>query len=271
MRTAPARRSRTAGPVVEPKTGRTYFLDYPCDLKPGEKVTLVLSLHGGGSYGNWQRHYFPILDSGRQASPRGRDAVHADPRLGADGRRISAEHHGLADRADRREEHQIVLARRTQLWRHDVQPHRLHRLLQGQGRRLALAVRRADRSGGNPRRFRSRRARRRPRQPAGAQTPPAPPRPPSPSRPSTAPTARGRPGRAQPSHRNATSTTSSRPANTNSLRCPKNLPGPTNTSAVRASASARSSMPRPAMSTAPAIPTAPASPGASSRVPAQPK
>ena len=48
--------------MVELKTGRTYFLDYPCDLKPGEKVTLVLSLHGGGSYGNWQRHYFPMLD-----------------------------------------------------------------------------------------------------------------------------------------------------------------------------------------------------------------
>jgi hypothetical protein len=52
----------SGGSVVEPKTGRTYYLDYPCDLKPGEKVTLVLSLHGGGSYGNWQRHYFPILD-----------------------------------------------------------------------------------------------------------------------------------------------------------------------------------------------------------------
>ena len=50
------------GPVVDPKTGRTYFLDYPCDLKPGEKVTLVLSLHGGGSYGNWHRNYFPMLD-----------------------------------------------------------------------------------------------------------------------------------------------------------------------------------------------------------------
>lgn len=50
------------GPVVEPKTGRNYFLDYPCNLKPGEKVTFVLSLHGGGSYGNWQRHYFPLLD-----------------------------------------------------------------------------------------------------------------------------------------------------------------------------------------------------------------
>lgn len=50
------------GNVVEMKTRRTYFLDYPCDLKPGEKVTFILSLHGGGSYGNWQRHYFPLLD-----------------------------------------------------------------------------------------------------------------------------------------------------------------------------------------------------------------
>lgn len=50
------------GPIVEMKTRRTYFLDYPCDLKPGEKVTLILSLHGFGSYGNWQRHYFPLLD-----------------------------------------------------------------------------------------------------------------------------------------------------------------------------------------------------------------
>jgi pimeloyl-ACP methyl ester carboxylesterase len=50
------------GPVVEMKSRRPYFLDYPCDLKPGEKVTFILSLHGFGSYGNWQRHYFPILD-----------------------------------------------------------------------------------------------------------------------------------------------------------------------------------------------------------------
>src|SRR5215471_3379890 len=50
------------GPVVEMKTRRTYFLDYPCDLKPGEKVTFILSLHGAGSYANWQRHYFPIVD-----------------------------------------------------------------------------------------------------------------------------------------------------------------------------------------------------------------
>jgi pimeloyl-ACP methyl ester carboxylesterase len=58
----PGDRVINQGPVVEMKTRRPYFLDYPCDLKSGEKVTLVLSLHGGGSYGNWQRHYFPIMD-----------------------------------------------------------------------------------------------------------------------------------------------------------------------------------------------------------------
>lgn len=52
----------SGGPVVEAKTGRNYFLDYPCDLGRDEKVTFVLSLHGAGSYGNWQRHYFPIAD-----------------------------------------------------------------------------------------------------------------------------------------------------------------------------------------------------------------
>ncbi len=50
------------GPVVEMETRRPYFLDYPCDLKAGEKVTFILSLHGAGSYGNWQRHYFPVMD-----------------------------------------------------------------------------------------------------------------------------------------------------------------------------------------------------------------
>lgn len=50
------------GPVVEQETGRGYFLDYPCDLRPGEEVTFVMSLHGFGSYGNWQRHYFPLVD-----------------------------------------------------------------------------------------------------------------------------------------------------------------------------------------------------------------
>jgi hypothetical protein len=50
------------GNAVDAKTGRRFFLDYPCDLRPGEKVTFVLNLHGGGSIGNWQRHYFPIVD-----------------------------------------------------------------------------------------------------------------------------------------------------------------------------------------------------------------
>ena len=50
------------GNAVESKTGRRFFLDYPCDLKHGEKVTFILSLHGAGSYGNWQRHYFPLVD-----------------------------------------------------------------------------------------------------------------------------------------------------------------------------------------------------------------
>jgi pimeloyl-ACP methyl ester carboxylesterase len=58
----PGDRVINPGPEVEMNSRRTYFLDYPCDLKRGEEVTVVLSLHGGGSYANWQRHYFPILD-----------------------------------------------------------------------------------------------------------------------------------------------------------------------------------------------------------------
>jgi hypothetical protein len=50
------------GNAVEPRTGRRFFLDYPCDLKAGEPVVFVLNLHGAGSIGNWQRHYFPIID-----------------------------------------------------------------------------------------------------------------------------------------------------------------------------------------------------------------
>jgi hypothetical protein len=50
------------GAAVESKTGRNFFLDYPCNLKAGEKVTFILSLHGAGSIGNWHRHYFPLID-----------------------------------------------------------------------------------------------------------------------------------------------------------------------------------------------------------------
>jgi hypothetical protein len=50
------------GNARDPKTGREFFLDYPCDLKRGEKVTFILNIHGAGSIGNWQRHYFPAKD-----------------------------------------------------------------------------------------------------------------------------------------------------------------------------------------------------------------
>jgi hypothetical protein len=50
------------GNATDPKTGRKFFLDYPCDLKPGEKVVFILNIHGAGSIGNWQRHYFPAVD-----------------------------------------------------------------------------------------------------------------------------------------------------------------------------------------------------------------
>jgi poly(3-hydroxybutyrate) depolymerase len=58
----PVDQVRADGNAVEPKSGRKFFLDFPCDLKPNEEVTFVLSLHGAGSIGNWQRHYFPIVD-----------------------------------------------------------------------------------------------------------------------------------------------------------------------------------------------------------------
>ena len=50
------------GAATEPKTGRKFFLDYACDLKRGEKVAVILNLHGAGSIGNWQRSYFPAVD-----------------------------------------------------------------------------------------------------------------------------------------------------------------------------------------------------------------
>lgn len=50
------------GNATDPKTGRKFFLDYPCNLKPGDKVVFILNIHGAGSIGNWQRHYFPAFD-----------------------------------------------------------------------------------------------------------------------------------------------------------------------------------------------------------------
>jgi pimeloyl-ACP methyl ester carboxylesterase len=48
--------------AIDDKTGRKFYLDDPDDLKPGEPVTFLLSMHGGGSVGGWQRLYFPALD-----------------------------------------------------------------------------------------------------------------------------------------------------------------------------------------------------------------
>ena len=51
-----------SGETVELKTRRTFFLDCPADYRPGDKVNILLSLHGFGSYANWQRNYFPAMD-----------------------------------------------------------------------------------------------------------------------------------------------------------------------------------------------------------------
>ena len=50
------------GEAVEPNSGRRFYLDFPCDLKPGEKINFILSIHGATSNGAWMRHYFPALD-----------------------------------------------------------------------------------------------------------------------------------------------------------------------------------------------------------------
>jgi hypothetical protein len=47
---------------VDAESGRKYTLDEPDDLRADEAVTLILSLHGGGSVGAWQRLYFPAAD-----------------------------------------------------------------------------------------------------------------------------------------------------------------------------------------------------------------
>lgn len=47
---------------VDETSGRKFYLDEPDGLKPGEPLTFILSLHGGGSVGAWQRAYFPACD-----------------------------------------------------------------------------------------------------------------------------------------------------------------------------------------------------------------
>ena len=57
-----AAKTAVRGNVTDPLTGRQFFLDYPCDLQPGEGVVFILNIHGAGSIANWQRHYFPAMD-----------------------------------------------------------------------------------------------------------------------------------------------------------------------------------------------------------------
>jgi hypothetical protein len=45
--------------VVDEKTGRKFYLAYPGPLGSDDRVTFLLNLHGGGSFGAWQRLYFP--------------------------------------------------------------------------------------------------------------------------------------------------------------------------------------------------------------------
>jgi hypothetical protein len=47
---------------VEPKSGRQFILQYPCDLKENEKVLLILNIHGAGSSSSYQHRYFPAGD-----------------------------------------------------------------------------------------------------------------------------------------------------------------------------------------------------------------
>lgn len=47
--------------VIDESTGRKFYLDTPDD-HAGRPVTFLLSLHGGGSFGAWQRLYFPAHD-----------------------------------------------------------------------------------------------------------------------------------------------------------------------------------------------------------------
>ena len=48
--------------AVDADSGRKFYLEDPDDLKPGEPVTFILNLHGGGSVGAWQQKYFPAVD-----------------------------------------------------------------------------------------------------------------------------------------------------------------------------------------------------------------
>jgi pimeloyl-ACP methyl ester carboxylesterase len=51
-----------ANNAVEPKSGRQFVLQYPCDLQHDEQVVLILNIHGAGSSSSYQHRYFPAGD-----------------------------------------------------------------------------------------------------------------------------------------------------------------------------------------------------------------
>jgi pimeloyl-ACP methyl ester carboxylesterase len=48
--------------VVDEKTGRKFYLAHPGQPGSDDHLTFLLNLHGGGSFGAWQRLYFPAKD-----------------------------------------------------------------------------------------------------------------------------------------------------------------------------------------------------------------
>src|SRR3989442_14291555 len=48
--------------AVDDKTGRKFYLASPEPLRDDDQLTFILNLHGGGSFGAWQRLYFPAQD-----------------------------------------------------------------------------------------------------------------------------------------------------------------------------------------------------------------
>ena len=128
------------GNVVEMKTRRTYFLDYPCDLKAGEKVTFILAPPRRRFVRELAAPLLPAARLQGRAPAGDRHAELADARVVRGRRPVPAEHRRLRHRADRRREHQVFLAGRTLAGRHDLEPADSHRLLQDQGRRLAEPV-----------------------------------------------------------------------------------------------------------------------------------
>ena len=110
---------------MDEKTGRKFYLDDPDDLKPGEKLTFLLNLHGGGSVGAWQRAYFPAVDYKNKyrlviATP---SAATKEPARRWVGEADDEHLHNIVElrvRQVRRGEHRRLLAGRPQPGRHDL-------------------------------------------------------------------------------------------------------------------------------------------------------